>query len=63
LVSIATYTRTIYETIVKALTACIEGAQRHGDIAAPPTPANWRRSSSGRNVAPRGRRRYRGASH
>jgi len=28
----------------------------------PPTPANWRRSSSGRNVAPRGRRRYRGAS-
>jgi AcrR family transcriptional regulator len=32
--SIATYTRTIYETIVKALTACIEGAQRHGDIAA-----------------------------
>jgi TetR/AcrR family transcriptional regulator, transcriptional repressor for nem operon len=31
---IASSTRTIYETIVKALTACIEGAQRCGDIAA-----------------------------
>jgi TetR/AcrR family transcriptional repressor of nem operon len=31
--SIATCTRKIYETIVKELTACIEGAQRHGDIA------------------------------